>query len=100
MAQSEYEFQTIVRRFAEASHIFSLTISLSKPRVMCQSAPQSIATHPSINIGGIHPELANNFKYLGSIIFPGGTLNKEIEAHQAGNQDQDLQSSITYNSPA
>ena len=79
MARSEYKLQTIVSRFAKASHLFGLTVGLSKTEVVGQPVPGSTATAPSIQIDGTQLKSVNHFKYLGSIISPDGTLNKEIE---------------------
>ena len=65
-------------RFTEASHLFGLTISLSKTEVMHQLSPGSTATLPSININGTQVKLVNHFKYLGSVISSDGTLDREI----------------------
>ena len=50
MAHPECELQTIVSKFAEASYLFGLKISLSKTKVMHQPALGSVATPLSINV--------------------------------------------------
>ena len=80
MAHTESDLQLVVNKFAEASRLFGLTISLSKTEVLLQPAPRSATRSPSIFIGGSKLNAVNDFKYLGSIISSNGTLDKEINA--------------------
>ena len=78
MAHKETDLQLIANRFAEASRLFGLTISLGKTEVLFQPAPTSIAAPPSISIEGTPLKTVDDFKYLGSTISNDGSLDKEI----------------------
>ena len=52
MEHRESDLQTIVNKFAEASHLFGLTISLGKTEVLFQPAPAAGAHGPTISIDG------------------------------------------------
>ncbi|XP_024052555.2 uncharacterized protein LOC112104472, partial [Terrapene carolina triunguis] len=80
MAHTENDLQHIVNKFAEASQLFGLTISLGKTEVLHQSAPGSNASVPSISIDGTQLKVVENFKYLGSVISSDGSLDNEINA--------------------
>ena len=80
MAHKEADLQLIVDKFAEASRLFGLTISLGKTEVLLQSAPATAAPPPSISIDGTRLKTVEDFKYLGSTISSNGTLDKEINA--------------------
>ena len=80
MAHKETDLQFIVNKFAEASRLFGLTISLGKTEVLFQPAPTSIAAPPSISIEGTQLKTVDDFKYLGSTISNDGSLDKEINA--------------------
>ena len=88
----EYKLPTIVSRFAEASHLFGLTISLSQTEFIHQPASGSVATPPSINVDSTWLKPVNHLMYLGNIISYDGT--KEIE-DQGDNKDQGVQSNCT-----
>ena len=78
MAHTEADLQLVVNKFAEASRLFGLTISLGKTEVLMQPAPGSTTRSPSISIDGSELNNVDHFKYLGSIISNDGTLDKEI----------------------
>ncbi|KAL6484915.1 hypothetical protein MHYP_G00069600 [Metynnis hypsauchen] len=78
MAHTELAIQRIVDKFAEASRLFGLTISLGKTEVLFQPSPLSTGRRPSIFIEGTELKTVKQFKYLGSIISDDGALNKEI----------------------
>ena len=78
MAHKESDLQSTVDKFAEASRLFGLTISLGKTEVLFQPAPASTSQPPSISIEGTQLQTVDHFKYLGSIISNDGSLNKEI----------------------
>ena len=80
VAHSESDLQSMLNRFAEASRLFGLQISLGKTEVLHQPAPKTAPKAPSINIEGETLANTNCFKYLGSIISSDGTLDKEIDA--------------------
>ena len=80
MAHSDYELQAIVSRFAKAFYLFGLTISLCKTEGMNQPAPWSAVTPPNTNIDDTQLKSVDHFKYLGSIIFSYGSLDKNTEA--------------------
>ena len=81
MAHTEADLQMIVDKFAEASRLFGLTISLGKTEVLFQPAPASnSATPPSITINGTLLKTVQDFKYLGSVISNDGSIDKEINA--------------------
>ncbi|KAL8566739.1 hypothetical protein ACOMHN_050387 [Nucella lapillus] len=50
MAHTESALQLIVNKFAEASCLFGLTISLGKTEVLFQPSPLTPGRHPSISI--------------------------------------------------
>ena len=52
MAHMESTFQLIVDKFAEASRLFGLTISLGKTEVLFQPSPPTADRRPSISIEG------------------------------------------------
>ena len=78
MAHKESDLQSTVDKFAEASRLFGLTISLGKTEVLFQPAPASTSQPPSISIEGTQLQTVDHFKYLGSIISNDGSLDKEI----------------------
>ena len=80
MAHKESDLQSIVDKFAEASRLFGLTISLGKTEVLFQPAPSSTSQSPSISIEGTQLQTVNEFKYLGSVISNDGNLDKEINS--------------------
>ncbi|KAL8610931.1 hypothetical protein ACOMHN_042548 [Nucella lapillus] len=53
MAHTESALQLIVNKFAEASRLFGLTISLDKTDVLFQPSPLTTGRHPSISIEGM-----------------------------------------------
>ena len=80
MTHKESDLQSIVDKFAEASRLFDLTISLGKTEVLFQPAPTSTSQSPSISIEGTQLQTVDDFKYLGSIISNDGSLDKEINS--------------------
>ena len=80
LAHSEADLQAIVNKFAEATHLFGLTISIKKTKVLHQTSPAQRLPPPSINIDGSELKNVDQFKYLGSIMPSDGTVNKEIES--------------------
>ena len=80
MAHSESDLQIIVNKFAEASRLFGLTISLGKTEALFQPAPAAVAHRPTISIDGTQLKTVDDFKYLGSVISSDGNLDKEISA--------------------
>ena len=80
MAHKESDLQIIVNKFAEASHLFGLTISLGKTEVLFQPAPAAVAHRPTISTDGAQLKTVDDFKYLGSVISSDGGLDKEISA--------------------
>ena len=70
----------IVNKFAEASRLFGLTISLGKTEVLFQPAPAAVAHLPTISIGGTQLKTVDHFKYLGRVISSDGSLDKVISA--------------------
>ena len=78
----------MLNRFSDASKRFGLTISLGKPEVLFQRAPNSVAPQPAIPIDDIELKVVDSFKYIGRVISIDGSLDKEIasrisEASQA-----------------
>ncbi|KAL8619589.1 hypothetical protein ACOMHN_019645 [Nucella lapillus] len=80
MAHTESPLQFIVNKFAEASRLFGLTISLGKTEVLFQPSPLTTGHHPSISIEGTELKTVEEFKYLGSVTSNDGSLDKEINA--------------------
>ncbi|XP_046561438.1 uncharacterized protein LOC124270483 [Haliotis rubra] len=80
MAHKESDLQLIVSKFAEASRLFGLTISLGKTEVLFQPSRASTAPAPAISIEGTQLKTVNDFRYLGTTISNGGSLDKEINA--------------------
>ena len=80
MAHRESDLQIIVNKFAEASCLFGLTISLGKTKVLFQPAPAAVAHRPTISIHGTQLKMVEDFKYLGSVISSDRSLDKEIRA--------------------
>ncbi|KAL8615669.1 hypothetical protein ACOMHN_034819 [Nucella lapillus] len=80
MAHTESALQLIVSKFAEASRLFGLTISLSKTEVLFQPSPLTTGHHPFISTKGTELKTVKEFKYLGSVISSDGSLDKEINA--------------------
>ena len=81
MAHTEHDLQVVVKKFAEATRLFDLTISLAKTKVLHQPAPGTTAKPPSITIDGTEPKSVRQFKYLGSI------MSSESQKHQAAHQE-------------
>ena len=79
VAHRESDLQIIVNKFAEASRLFGLIISLGKTEVLFQPAPASVAHQPAISIDGIQLKTVDDFKYL-CVISSDGSLDKEISA--------------------
>ncbi|PFX12093.1 RNA-directed DNA polymerase from mobile element jockey [Stylophora pistillata] len=80
MAHSESTLQLTVDKFAEASRLFGLTISLGKTEVLLQPSPLATDHRPSISIEGTELRTVEEFKYLGSVISSDSSLDKEINA--------------------
>ena len=80
LAHSEADLQATVNKFAEATHLFGLTISIKKTEVLYQPSPAQRLPPPSISIDGSELKNVDQFKYLGSIMSSDGTLSKEIES--------------------
>ena len=80
MAHRESDLKVVVNKFAEASRLFGLTISLGKTDILFQSAPASVAHRPTISIGGTQVKAVDDSKYLGSVISSDGSLDKESGA--------------------
>ena len=80
MAHRESDLQIIVNKFAEASRLFGLTISLGKAEVLFQPLPAAVAHRPTISIDGTQLKTVDDFKYFGSVISSDGSLDKEISA--------------------
>ena len=86
--QRENHPQTIVDRFAEASRLFGLTITLGKMKVLDQAAPNTIRAQPHITIEAVQLKCVESFKYLGSTISSNGLLDREISSriHKASQE--------------
>ncbi|PFX16641.1 Craniofacial development protein 2 [Stylophora pistillata] len=80
MAHTVSTLQLTVEKFAEASRLFGLTISLQKTEVLFQSSPLTTDHRPSISIEGTELRTVDEFKYLGSVISSDSSLDKEIDA--------------------
>ena len=76
----ESDLQIIIKKFAEASRLFGLTISLGKTEVLFQPAPAAVAHQPTISTDGTQLKMVNDFKYLNSVISSDGSLDKEMSA--------------------
>ena len=75
----DFERVTKDLKFFDASHLFDLTISLSKTKVMHQP-PRSTTIPSNRNIDGNHLNSVNLFKYEGSVSLFDDTPSMEIEA--------------------
>ena len=80
MAHRESDLQIIVNKFAEASRLFGLTISLGKTEVLFQPVHAAVVHRPTISIDGTQLKTVGDFKYLGSVVSSDGSLDKEISA--------------------
>jgi len=80
MAHTESALQRIVDKFAEASRLFGLTISLGKTEVLFQPSSLSTGRLPSITIEETELKTVDEFKYLGSVISNDGSLDQEINS--------------------
>ena len=70
-----------MRKFAEASQLFGLTISLGKTEVLYQPSPAStVHDPPTILIRDTALKKVEHFKYLGSVISRDCSLEREISA--------------------
>ncbi|KAI8515959.1 hypothetical protein Bbelb_067720 [Branchiostoma belcheri] len=78
LAHMENHLQLITDRFAAASKLFGLTISLGKTEVLVQPAPNTILPAPSIKIDSVVLQNKEHFTYLGSTVSADGSLDKEI----------------------
>ena len=74
MAHRESDLQTIVNKFAEASCLFGLSISLGKTEVLFQSAPPAFAHRPTISVNGTQLKPDDDF----SVNSSDRSLDKEI----------------------
>ena len=61
MAHRESDLQIIFNKFAEASRLPGLTISLGKTEVLLQPAPAAVAHRPTISIDGTQLKTVNDF---------------------------------------
>ena len=80
MVHRESDLQVIVNKFAEASRLLGLTVSLCETEALFQPAPASLAHRPTISIDGTQLKTIDDFKYRGSVISSDGSLDKEISA--------------------
>lgn len=81
MAHKESDLQMSVNKFTEASCLWGLASNLSKTgEVLLQPAPSSIRHLPSVSIRGTELKMVKEHKYLGSVIFSDGTLDKDVNA--------------------
>lgn len=78
-AHTEEQLQIVSNKFAEASKLFGLTISLEKTEALLQPTPDCIPCQPSIPIGINQLRSVESFKYLGSTIFNDGSLERESQ---------------------
>ena len=79
MVHTEVDLQLIVSKFAEASQLFGLTISLGKTEVLYQPSPASTVNDPpTILIGDTALKTVEHFKYLGSVVSSDCSLDREI----------------------
>ena len=78
MAHRESRLKLVFNRFAEASRLFGLTISICKDEVLHQSAPGTAAPSPKTSIDGIQVKVVENLMYFGSTTSCDGYLDKEI----------------------
>ena len=76
MSHRESDLQIIVNKFAEASRLFGITISLGKSEVLFQPAPAAVAHRPTISIDGTQLKTFYDFKHLGRVISSDGSLHK------------------------
>lgn len=77
MAHKEDHLQMIADRFAEATRLFGLTISLGKRRSYSQVALSTTQPRPNITIEGSQLKCVKN-KYLDSTISADGPLDREV----------------------
>ena len=80
MAHRENHLHTIVGRFAEASRLFWLTISLGKIDVLVQAGPNTSHPQPNITTEGVQMKFVEGFKYLGSTVSSYRSLDREISS--------------------
>ena len=80
VAHRESDLQVIVNKFADASHLFGLSISLGKTEVLFQPAPAAVAHRSTISTDDTQLKTVDYFKHLGSVISSDRSLDKEISA--------------------
>ena len=76
VAHRESDLQIIVNKFAEASNLFGLTISLGKTEILFQLASAAVARRLTISTDGTQLKTVDDFKYLGNVISSDGSLDR------------------------
>ena len=78
-AHTEADLQNTLDAFSEAYTLLSLTVNVTKTKVIFQPAQPLTATAPNIEIEGTTLENVDHFAYLGSYLSKSANIDVEIQ---------------------
>ena len=79
LVHREDALQHIVNHFSSAAKNLGLTISLKKTEVLYQPSPREAHSSPHMSINCTNLNAVEYLTYLGSVIFNGATVSKDLD---------------------